>query len=246
MAWIMLVAASAVEIVMGLRSNMQTAGPRPVPSIIGVGAALGSGPICSPSRCATCPAGTAYCRHGPASARWASPVLGMVLFGDPVSWLRLLHCHDHRRRRRFALPRGLIRRGFIQRLPARCRSPGGKCQLKAGASWRCWLGTRLEVAGFLRSGLPFFLLQGFAPRLSGCASCATGGCLSNLRFGLKSLCSRSDAAAADAFSRSPACPAAAWRCPGTGKGFDANALFQQPVRADSGKKAFCAVGRHLE
>ncbi|PST27102.1 QacE family quaternary ammonium compound efflux SMR transporter [Mesorhizobium plurifarium] len=87
MAWIMLMAASAVEIVMGLSLKYAQGWTRPVPSIIGVGAALGSVYLLTIAM-RDLPAGTAY-------AAWTGigavgiTVLGMVLFGDPVSWLRL-------------------------------------------------------------------------------------------------------------------------------------------------------------
>ncbi|MDK1384171.1 multidrug efflux SMR transporter [Sinorhizobium sp. 8-89] len=88
MAWITLLAASAVEIVMGLALKYAEGWTRLVPSIIGVAAALASVYLLTIAM-RELPAGTAY-------AAWTGigsvgiTVLGIVLFGDPVSWLRLV------------------------------------------------------------------------------------------------------------------------------------------------------------
>ncbi|MDK1491706.1 multidrug efflux SMR transporter [Sinorhizobium sp. 7-81] len=88
MAWITLLAASAVEIAMGLALKYAEGWTRLVPSIIGVAAALGSVYLLTIAM-RELPAGTAY-------AAWTGigsvgiTVLGIVLFGDPVSWLRLV------------------------------------------------------------------------------------------------------------------------------------------------------------
>ncbi|WP_331373095.1 DMT family transporter [Sinorhizobium chiapasense] len=88
MAWIVLLAASAVEIGMGLALKYAEGWTRPVPSIIGVATALGSVYLLTIAM-RDLPAGTAY-------AAWTGigavgiTVLGIVLFGDPVSWLRLV------------------------------------------------------------------------------------------------------------------------------------------------------------
>ncbi|MBB4183764.1 DMT family transporter [Sinorhizobium terangae] len=88
MAWITLLAASAVEIAMGLALKYAEGWTRLVPSIIGVVAALASVYLLTIAM-RELPAGTAY-------AAWTGigsvgiTVLGIVLFGDPVSWLRLV------------------------------------------------------------------------------------------------------------------------------------------------------------
>ncbi|NRP71879.1 Quaternary ammonium compound-resistance protein SugE [Ensifer psoraleae] len=88
MAWITLLAASAVEIAMGLALKYAEGWTRLVPSIIGVAAALASVYLLTIAM-RELPAGTAY-------AAWTGigsvgiTVLGIVLFGDPVSWLRLV------------------------------------------------------------------------------------------------------------------------------------------------------------
>jgi quaternary ammonium compound-resistance protein SugE len=82
-----LLAASAVEIAMGLALKYADGWTRPIPSALGVAAALGSVYLLTIAM-RDLPAGTAY-------AAWTGigavgiTVLGMVLFGDPVSWLRL-------------------------------------------------------------------------------------------------------------------------------------------------------------
>ncbi|MCA1405536.1 multidrug efflux SMR transporter [Ensifer sp. IC3342] len=88
MAWITLLAASAVEIAMGLALKYADGWTRLVPSIIGVAAALASVYLLTLAM-RELPAGTAY-------AAWTGigsvgiTVLGIILFGDPVSWLRLV------------------------------------------------------------------------------------------------------------------------------------------------------------
>ncbi|MCZ4090500.1 DMT family transporter [Sinorhizobium psoraleae] len=88
MAWIILLAASAVEIAMGLALKYAEGWTRLVPSIIGVAAALASVYLLTIAM-RELPAGTAY-------AAWTGigsvgiTVLGIVLFGDPLSWLRLV------------------------------------------------------------------------------------------------------------------------------------------------------------
>ncbi|WEX88310.1 multidrug efflux SMR transporter [Sinorhizobium garamanticum] len=88
MAWITLLAASAVEIAMGLALKYAEGWTRLVPSIIGVVAALASVYLLTIAM-RELPAGTAY-------AAWTGigsvgiTVLGIVLFGDPVSSLRLV------------------------------------------------------------------------------------------------------------------------------------------------------------
>ncbi|MQW85756.1 DMT family transporter [Sinorhizobium saheli] len=87
MAWMVLLAASAVEIAMGLALKYADGWTRPIPSALGVAAALGSVYLLTIAM-RDLPAGTAY-------AAWTGigavgiTVLGMILFGDPVSWLRL-------------------------------------------------------------------------------------------------------------------------------------------------------------
>lgn len=88
MAWITLLAASAVEIAMGLALKYAEGWTRLVPSIIGVVAALASIYLLTLAM-RELPAGTAY-------AAWTGigsvgiTVFGIILFGDPVSWLRLV------------------------------------------------------------------------------------------------------------------------------------------------------------
>jgi quaternary ammonium compound-resistance protein SugE len=87
MAWLILLAASAVEILMGLSLKYADGWTRPVPSILGIVTALGSVYLLTFAM-KDLPAGTAY-------AAWTGigsvgiTVLGMILFGDPVSWFRL-------------------------------------------------------------------------------------------------------------------------------------------------------------
>ena len=87
MAWIMLLAASIVEIIMGLALKYADGWTRPLPSAIGVAAALGSIYILTIAM-RDLPAGTAYVAWTGIGAVGIT-VLGIVLFGDPVSWLRL-------------------------------------------------------------------------------------------------------------------------------------------------------------
>ena len=87
MAWLLLLAASVVEILMGLSLKYAEGWTRPVPSILGIITALGSVYLLTLA-IKDLPAGTAY-------AAWTGigsvgiTILGMVLFGDPVSWFRL-------------------------------------------------------------------------------------------------------------------------------------------------------------
>ena len=87
MAWLILLAASAVEILMGLSLKYADGWSRPLPSILGIIAALGSVYLLTLAM-KDLPAGTAY-------AAWTGigsvgiTVLGMALFGDPVTWFRL-------------------------------------------------------------------------------------------------------------------------------------------------------------
>jgi len=87
MAWVILLAASAVEILMGLSLKYADGWTKPVPSILGIVTALGSVFLLTHAM-KDLPAGTAY-------AAWTGigsvgiTVLGMVLFGDPVTWFRL-------------------------------------------------------------------------------------------------------------------------------------------------------------
>lgn len=87
MAWLILLAAGAVEILMGLSLKYADGWTRPVPSILGVITALGSVYLLTLAM-KDLPAGTAY-------AAWTGigsvgiTVLGIVLFGDPVTWFRL-------------------------------------------------------------------------------------------------------------------------------------------------------------
>jgi quaternary ammonium compound-resistance protein SugE len=87
MAWVILFAASAVEILMGLSLKYADGWTRPLPSILGIIAALGSVYLLTLAM-KELPAGTAY-------AAWTGigsvgiTVLGMVLFGDPVTWFRV-------------------------------------------------------------------------------------------------------------------------------------------------------------
>jgi quaternary ammonium compound-resistance protein SugE len=87
MAWAILLAASAVEILMGLSLKYADGWTRPVPSVLGIITALGSVFLLTHAM-KDLPAGTAY-------AAWTGigsvgiTVLGMVLFGDPVTWFRL-------------------------------------------------------------------------------------------------------------------------------------------------------------
>ena len=87
MAWAILLAASVVEILMGLSLKYADGWTRPIPSILGVLTALGSVYLLTLAM-KELPAGTAY-------AAWTGigsvgiTVLGMVLFGDPVTWFRI-------------------------------------------------------------------------------------------------------------------------------------------------------------
>jgi quaternary ammonium compound-resistance protein SugE len=87
MAWLILLAASAVEILMGLSLKYADGWSRPLPSILGIITALGSVYLLTLAM-KDLPAGTAY-------AAWTGigsvgiTVLGMALFGDPVTWFRL-------------------------------------------------------------------------------------------------------------------------------------------------------------
>ncbi|HET6159309.1 MAG TPA: multidrug efflux SMR transporter [Dongiaceae bacterium] len=87
MAWLLLLAASVVEILMGLSLKYAEGWTCPVPSILGIITALGSVYLLTLA-IKDLPAGTAY-------AAWTGigsvgiTILGMVLFGDPVSWFRL-------------------------------------------------------------------------------------------------------------------------------------------------------------
>ncbi|MGE8613914.1 MAG: DMT family transporter [Achromobacter veterisilvae] len=88
MAWLILVAASAVEIVMALALKYADGWTRFWPSAIGIAAALGSVFLLTLAM-KHLPAGTAY-------AVWTGigsvgiAVLGIVLFGDSPSAARLL------------------------------------------------------------------------------------------------------------------------------------------------------------
>jgi quaternary ammonium compound-resistance protein SugE len=88
MAWLILVAASAVEIVMALALQSADGWTRFWPSAIGIAAALGSVFLLTLAM-KHLPAGTAY-------AVWTGigsvgiAVLGIVLFGDSPSAARLL------------------------------------------------------------------------------------------------------------------------------------------------------------
>ena len=85
MAWLLLLAAS--EILMGLSLKYADGWTRPLPSILGIITALGSVYLLTFAM-KDLPAGTAY-------SAWTGigsvgiTVLGMVLFGDPVTWFRL-------------------------------------------------------------------------------------------------------------------------------------------------------------
>ncbi|WP_119302940.1 DMT family transporter [Dongia deserti] len=87
MAWLILLAASVVEILMGLSLKYADGWTKPVPSILGIITALGSVYLLTHAM-KDLPAGTAY-------AAWTGigsvgiTVLGMVLFGDPVTWFRI-------------------------------------------------------------------------------------------------------------------------------------------------------------
>lgn len=87
MAWAILLAASVVEILMGLSLKYADGWTRPIPSILGIITALGSVYLLTLAM-KELPAGTAY-------AAWTGigsvgiTVLGMVLFGDPVTWFRV-------------------------------------------------------------------------------------------------------------------------------------------------------------
>jgi quaternary ammonium compound-resistance protein SugE len=87
MAWAILLAASVVEILMGLSLKYADGWTRPIPSILGIITALGSVYLLTLAM-KELPAGTAY-------AAWTGigsvgiTVLGMVLFGDPVTWFRI-------------------------------------------------------------------------------------------------------------------------------------------------------------
>ena len=87
MAWAILLAASVVEILMGLSLKYADGWTRPIPSILGIAAALGSVYLLTLAM-KDLPAGTAY-------AAWTGigsvgiTVFGMALFGDPVTWFRV-------------------------------------------------------------------------------------------------------------------------------------------------------------
>ncbi|WEX77813.1 multidrug efflux SMR transporter [Sinorhizobium numidicum] len=88
MAWIILLAASAVEIAMGLALKYAEGWTRLMPSVIGVTAALASIYLLTIAM-RELPAGTAYVAWTGVGSVGIT-VLGIVLFGDPVSWLRLV------------------------------------------------------------------------------------------------------------------------------------------------------------
>jgi quaternary ammonium compound-resistance protein SugE len=87
MAWLILLAASVVEILMGLSLKYADGWQRPLPSILGIITALGSVYLLTLAM-KDLPVGTAY-------AAWTGigavgiTVLGMVFLGDPVSWFRI-------------------------------------------------------------------------------------------------------------------------------------------------------------
>jgi quaternary ammonium compound-resistance protein SugE len=87
MAWLILLAASVVEILMGLSLKYADGWSRPLPSILGIVTALGSVYLLTLAM-KDLPVGTAY-------AAWTGmgavgiTILGMVFLGDPVTWFRI-------------------------------------------------------------------------------------------------------------------------------------------------------------
>jgi len=88
MAWTYLLAAAALEIVMGLGLKLNQGWSRPLPSALAIAAGLGS--ICLLAKALqTLPVGTAY-------AIWTGlgavglVVIGIAVFGESAHWQRLL------------------------------------------------------------------------------------------------------------------------------------------------------------
>lgn len=87
MAWLLLLAAGAVEIVMAIALKYANGWTRPVPSVIGVGAALASIFLLTLA-VRHLSAGTAYVIWTGIGAIGTS-IAGIVLFGESVSPLRI-------------------------------------------------------------------------------------------------------------------------------------------------------------
>ena len=88
MAWLLLLAAGAVEIVMAIALKYAEGWTRPVPSVIGVGAALLSIFLLTHA-VRYLPAGTAYVIWTGIGAI-GTALAGVVLFGESASPLRLV------------------------------------------------------------------------------------------------------------------------------------------------------------
>lgn len=88
MAWLLLFAASAVEIIMALALKYTDGWTRFWPSVTGI-AAGGLSVYLLTLAMRDLPAGTAYAAWTGAGALGIT-VLGIVLFGDPFTWQRLL------------------------------------------------------------------------------------------------------------------------------------------------------------
>lgn len=88
MAWLMLLAAAGLEIVMGVALKLNEGWTRPLPSAVAVGAGLGSIYLLARAL-QTLPVGTAY-------AIWTGlgalglVVIGVAAFGESMHWQRLL------------------------------------------------------------------------------------------------------------------------------------------------------------
>ncbi|MDM9558770.1 MULTISPECIES: DMT family transporter [Bordetella] len=88
MAWLMLLAAAGLEIVMGVALKLNEGWTRALPSAVAVGAGLGSIYLLAKAL-QTLPVGTAY-------AIWTGlgalglVVIGIAAFGESMHWQRLL------------------------------------------------------------------------------------------------------------------------------------------------------------
>jgi len=88
MAWLTLLAAAGLEVVMGLALKLNQGWTRPVPSAVAIAAGLGSIYLLAKAL-QTLPVGTAY-------AIWTGlgtlglVVIGIAAFGESMHWQRLL------------------------------------------------------------------------------------------------------------------------------------------------------------
>lgn len=88
MAWGILLIASMLEVIMGLSIKAAAGWTRPLPSVLAVVSGLISLYLLALAT-RTLPVGTAYAVWTGIGAA-SIALLGMLLFGDPVSWPRLL------------------------------------------------------------------------------------------------------------------------------------------------------------